>query len=190
MSRESGPKFPEIPQDDREKELTTNPQPPEEIPQPEKENQVQELGDKIILPESPEDKTKNEEEKIEEAGIAEKLLRGVNNKTVKKIVTAIAFTAALGGAGKFAESKAGQIGGVKAAESTNKDIKPNIPLKMSGEQTEHPGHIESHGMDHTFLKRGKDGELEFNWWSVLAPIQWEIGMSNLVEQDTKFAVPY
>ncbi|TAN58367.1 hypothetical protein EPN15_01395 [Patescibacteria group bacterium] len=66
MSRESGPKFPEIPQDDREKELINNPQTPEEVPQPEKENQVQELGDKIILPESPEAKTKSEEEKTEE----------------------------------------------------------------------------------------------------------------------------
>lgn len=60
---------------------------------------------------------------------------------------------------------------------------------MSGEQTEHPGHIESQGIDHTFLKRGDDGELKFNWWSLLAPIQWEVGMRNLVEKDTSFEVP-
>jgi len=193
MSRESFPKFPEIPQDDREKELTTNPQPPEEIPQPEKENQAQELGDKIILPESPEDKTKSEEEKIEEAGITEKLLRGMNNKTVKRMVATIAFAAAMGGAGKFAES--GQKGSTalspdkKAEKTETQTAEANLPLTMSGRQREHPGHIESHGIDHTFLKRGNDGELKFNWWSLLAPIQWEVGMRNLVEKDASFEVP-
>lgn len=105
------------------------------------------------------------------------------------MVATIAFIAAMGGAGKFSESKAGQHGRPNAVESANKNLESNLPLKMSGKQTEHPGHIESQGLDHTFLKRGDNGELKFNWWSLLAPIQWEVGMRNLVEKDTSFEVP-
>lgn len=43
-------------------------------------------------------------EEGEDPGVMEKILRGINNKAVKKAVTTIAFIAAMGGAGRFAES--------------------------------------------------------------------------------------
>lgn len=42
-------------------------------------------------------------EEGEDPGVMEKILRGMNNKTVKKAVATIAFIAAMGSAGRFAE---------------------------------------------------------------------------------------
>ncbi|MDP3947135.1 MAG: hypothetical protein Q8Q41_00390 [bacterium] len=78
----------------------------------------------------------------------------------------------------FEQPAKGSTGGAKGISAT------------VSERTTRSSGLEIPGAHFTFLEKGADGKTRFNWWSLLAPAQVELGREIAKATEKTFVIPY